>query len=249
MFPFPYKKLFWVTVFGIAFAMIETAVVIYLRELYYPEGFGFPLELSGVKITAVEMFRELATMFLLISIAMVAGKCGSERFGWFIYSFAIWDIFYYVFLYVFLAWPASLFTWDILFLLPFTWVGPVLAPVINSLTMIFLAMVMIYFVRVRQKLIMKLYHWLILIAGAIVVIVAYVEDYLEFMLQKFSIGDLLGQAETEKMLAFASDYVPDHFKWWIFSIGAGFHLLVIFHIIFLNHKNQPAGYEQLLGND
>jgi membrane protein implicated in regulation of membrane protease activity len=53
--------------------------------------------------------------------------------------FAIWDIFYYIFLWLLIGWPESFFTWDILFLLPVTWVGPVLAPVINSLTMIVLA--------------------------------------------------------------------------------------------------------------
>lgn len=246
---FPAKKLFWVTIFGIAFAMIESAIVIYLRELYYPEGFSFPLQLSGIEITSVELFRELATMVLLISIAVVAGRGFKVQFAWFVYTFAIWDIFYYVFLYVFLQWPASLFTWDIFFLLPVTWVGPVIAPVINSLTMILLATVIIYFAARNRNVIIKGYHWLILIIGALTVIGSYIEDYLDYMLDKFSLAEVLGKAEQSKILGFASEYVPENFKWWIFGIGVLLHLLIIIHLIFVNRGNKSVGYEQLLGND
>ncbi|MCF8327680.1 MAG: hypothetical protein K9I29_05250 [Bacteroidales bacterium] len=246
---FPWKTIFWVTIFGVAFAMIETAVVIYLRELYYPEGFGFPLKVSGMEVMGVEMYREFATLLLLVSGAILAGKTGKERFAWFIFAFAIWDIFYYVFLFVFLGWPQSLLTWDVLFLLPFTWVGPVIAPIINSLTMILLAVVIVHFERIKKYVIIRFYHWFLLLAGAVVVIIAYVEDYLEYMLQEFTVGGLLGKANIDEILDFASNYVPDHFKWWIFSIGAGIHLLVIFHLITINYRNKRGGYEQLLGND
>lgn len=246
---FPWKLLFWVTVFGIAFAMIETAVVIYLRELYYPEGFDFPLEVSGIEVMGVEMYRELATLLLLVSGAILAGKSAKERFAWFIFAFAIWDIFYYVFLYVFLGWPPSLLTWDVLFLLPFTWVGPVIAPVINSLIMILLALVIVHYEYLKNTVIIRFYHWVLLVAGAIVVIIAYVEDYLDYMLQEFTVSGLLGKANIDDVLDFASNYVPEHFKWWIFSIGAGVHLLVIVHLISINSGNKRAGYEQLLRND
>ena len=33
----------WMTVFFAAMAFLESAVVVYLRALYYPEGFDFPL--------------------------------------------------------------------------------------------------------------------------------------------------------------------------------------------------------------
>ncbi|MCF8330977.1 MAG: hypothetical protein K9H84_00850 [Bacteroidales bacterium] len=246
---FPYKVLFWITVFGIAFAMVETAIVIYLRELYYPEGFDFPLQLISIKIVNVELFRELATLFLLLSVAVIAGKTARERFAWFLYSFAIWDIFYYVFLYVFLGWPESLLTWDILFLLPFSWVGPVLAPVINSLIMVFLAMVFIYFSHKKQNLVTKGYHWLILIIGAVIVMVSYMEDYVNYMLQKFTFGDLLGKADHDKLLDFASNYFPDQFNWWLFAVGAGLHVVIVFHIIVLSRRNKTMGYDQLLRND
>ncbi|MBK6833902.1 MAG: hypothetical protein IPG89_06345 [Bacteroidetes bacterium] len=65
---------------------------------------------------------------MLVGAGIIAGKTRLTRFAYFIIAFAIWDIFYYVFLYVLLQWPESLFTWDILFLVPVPWTGPVIAP-------------------------------------------------------------------------------------------------------------------------
>ena len=48
----------------------------------------------------------------------------------------MWDIFYYVWLKVMSGWPGSLFDWDVLFLLPLPWWGPVIAPVSIALLMI-----------------------------------------------------------------------------------------------------------------
>ena len=137
-----------VTLFGIAMAYLESAVVVYMREIYYPEGFTFPLKMIEGRIAVTEIFREAATMVMLVTIAMIASRHAIERFAWFLYTFAIWDIFYYVFLYLLLGWPSSLMTWDILFMIPVTWTGPVLAPVINSITMILLATIIIH----RSKL-------------------------------------------------------------------------------------------------
>ena len=88
----------WITLFGIAMGLLEGAVVVYLRELYYPEGFGFPLKLMSNQVALTELFREAATLIMLMSIGALAGRTRIERFAFFIYSFAVWDIFYYVFL-------------------------------------------------------------------------------------------------------------------------------------------------------
>jgi len=134
------SKLLWVTLFAVAMGMLESSVVIYLRELYYPAGFKFPLHATSYTVAVTELFRELSTLIMLLGIGMLAGKNKHERFAWFIYSFAIWDIFYYVFLYLLINWPVTLFDWDVLFLLPTMWVGPVWAPVFLSLLMILLAL-------------------------------------------------------------------------------------------------------------
>ena len=48
----------------------------------------------------------------------------------------MWDILYYAFLRVMCGWPRSLFDWDVLFLIPLPWWGPVLAPVSIAILMI-----------------------------------------------------------------------------------------------------------------
>ena len=38
-----FQNWLWVVVFAIAFAWVESAVVVYLRKIYFPGGFSFPL--------------------------------------------------------------------------------------------------------------------------------------------------------------------------------------------------------------
>jgi hypothetical protein len=111
--------------YSIAMAFLETTVVVYLRKLYYPEGFDFPLKALDFSIGIIEFLREFATLVMILTVALLTGKTKNEKFAAFIFIFAVWDIFYYIFLYVTLGWPSSLWTWDILFLIPTTWVGPV----------------------------------------------------------------------------------------------------------------------------
>jgi len=65
------------------------------------------------------------------------------RLAYFLTIFAVWDIFYYIWLKVLLGWPSSIMEWDILFLIPVTWAGPVLAPIILSITMLIGAMLLL----------------------------------------------------------------------------------------------------------
>jgi hypothetical protein len=125
-----------VVLFAIAFAWVEASVVIYLRDLYYPEGFAFPLRPIDESRLGVELIREFATLVMLAAVGMMAGRTRWERFAQFAIAFGIWDIFFYLWLAVTIGWPASLFDRDILFLLPLPWIGPVLAPVVVSLLLI-----------------------------------------------------------------------------------------------------------------
>jgi len=126
-----------VVVFAIAMAWVESAVVFDLRtmvdrlEPYQAD----PLPLVG-KLGPVELIRELATMIMLLTVGMLAGKKWPQRLGYSAIAFGVWDIFYYVFLKVMCGWPHSLLDWDILFLLPLPWWGPVLAPVLIAVLMI-----------------------------------------------------------------------------------------------------------------
>ena len=172
-----YRQLALVTIFSVAMGMLESSVVIYLRELYYPEGFQFPVRATSYTVAVTELMRELATIVMLLSVGMIAGKNKQERFAWFIYSFAIWDIFYYLFLFLIIGWPMSLMDWDILFLLPMIWTGPVWAPLLLSTLMIVLAICILYFSTLDKDTHLKLQEWALLISGSIVVIVAFCKDF------------------------------------------------------------------------
>jgi hypothetical protein len=130
------RRILWLTLFGIAFGYLEAAVVVYLRELYYPEGFAFPLVLPDTRVLLVELGRELATLLMLLGVAMVAGRTPWERFGAFAFLFGVWDLVYYAALWGVLGWPETLLTWDVLFLIPLVWAGPVLSAVLVAASLV-----------------------------------------------------------------------------------------------------------------
>ena len=176
---FPFRILIIVFLFSIAMGYMESAVVIYLREVLYPQGFGFPLAPIENKLAVTEIFREAATLFMLISIGTFAGRTLTEKFAFFLFSFAVWDIFYYIFLKILIHWPDSIFTWDILFLIPVTWTGPVITPVIISSTMIVLSLFIIYFTSEQLPYFdtgarIKPVEWFFLISGSLIVFIAFI---------------------------------------------------------------------------
>jgi hypothetical protein len=126
-----------VVLFAIGMAWVEAASVYYLRamvdriEPYQAD----PLPIRGV-LGQVELVREAATLVMLLTIGMLAGRTWHKRLAYTAIAFGVWDILYYVFLRAICDWPTSLFDWDILFLLPLPWWGPVLAPVSIALLMI-----------------------------------------------------------------------------------------------------------------
>jgi hypothetical protein len=205
-------------------------VVIYLRELYYPAGFDFPVVSMPGKIAMTEILREIATLIMLLAMGFLAGKNAPQRFAWFIYSFAIWDLFYYVFLKLILDWPSSWFTWDILFLVPIVWTGPVLAPVLVSLTMIFLAFTILY---IDQRSEQCLINWpvvLLIVLGSVLIFVSFVRDFSSFVISHSSFSTLLKADSASKMLQI---YLPESFNWLILfsgeiSIFSGI-ILLFFH--------------------
>jgi hypothetical protein len=222
------KIFIYLTVFSVAMGYLESAVVIYLRKIYYPEGFVFPLNAIDQHTAMVEIFREAATVIMLAVAGFLAGRTRTERFGFFLYCFGIWDIFFYVFLKLFTGWPELLLTWDILFLIPVTWVGPVIAPVINSLTMIALAVFISYFTDKNIPTRIKKPEWVLLILGSLVVIISYTFDYLNFMFNRFNLSDFFDPSRQSEILENASGYIPQAFPWWIFIAGELILLLAIY---------------------
>lgn len=238
------KTLFWVTIFSIAMGYLESAVVVYLRALYYPEGFTFPLKIVAPRIAVTEIFREFATMLMLIGIGVIAGRTKTEKFACFIYSFAVWDVFYYVFLKIILNWPDSLFTWDLLFMIPILWVGPVIAPVINSLTMLVLALLIFFKTSGNIKTHINKYEWSMLILGSLIVIVAYSMDYAAFITARFSLPEIFSLEKYSAVLEYASTYIPKSFNWPVFSAGAIMHAAAI--AMFCFRKSNQVATEPIL---
>jgi hypothetical protein len=126
-----------VATFAAGMAWVEAACVYYIRVLvdrvvpYQPD----PLPLHGT-LGDVELVREAATLLMLAMTGALAGRTWRTRLGYTAIAFGFWDILYYVFLRIMSGWPASLLDWDILFLLPLPWWGPVLAPVSIAVLMI-----------------------------------------------------------------------------------------------------------------
>jgi hypothetical protein len=126
-----------VVTFAMAMAWVEAACVYYLRVMvdrvdpYQPD----PLPIRG-NLGDVELVREVATLVMLATTGMLAGRKWRARLGYAALAFGVWDILYYVFLRIISGWPASLFDWDLLFLVPLPWWGPVLAPVCIASLMI-----------------------------------------------------------------------------------------------------------------
>lgn len=212
------KKYIYVGLFAIAMGLLETAVVVYLRKLSFPEGFGFPLKAIGHNLAMVELWREVATLVMLVCVGWMAGHNKNTRFGWFMYTFAIWDIFYYVFLKVFLNWPESIATWDVLFLLPVIWVGPVWAPVLLALCMIGFT-VLINRINAQTNRPLGKSNWFLIITGSLTCITSFCIDYVLFSMKQipnFHWSDLFDINKN-----FGLKYIPESFPAWLFFIGLG----------------------------
>jgi len=202
--------------FGISFGYVEAAVVAYLRALgepvrerFYP-GRGpddlFPLlkleqlEAGGPELLQVlktEFVREAATLVMLGAVAAAVGRGGAQWLAAFMIAFGVWDISFYAFLRVLLHWPESLLTWDLLFLIPVPWAGPVLAPVLVSASMIVVGFVILGRSWAGRPVRFGGLHWLGVFAGALVLILTFTWDFRNI----------------------AAGGMPNPFHWPLFALG------------------------------
>jgi hypothetical protein len=197
-----FTRFFIAVVFGIAFGYIEAAVVVYLRAIFYPDGFNFPLSMTNSnpswnRLLFTETGREVATIVLITTGAILFGKNLRQRIAYFLIIFAAWDIFYYIWLKLLLDWPASIMDWDILFLIPMPWAGPVLAPVIISVAMLLLAGIILYHDCNNKTIVLTLLDKSVLILATIVII------------GSFCVAGLHSNTENYK----------DYFYWMLFAAG------------------------------
>lgn len=233
----------WKTgVFALAMGFFEAILVIYLRELYYPEGFEFPLKLIEPRIFSFELLRELATMVMLICIGLLAGKTILRQFGFFLFAFAVWDIFYYAGLKLLIGWPDSLLTWDILFLIPITWVGPVVAPVICSFSMIYMATLIFAGETAKKHFRLILHEWGLIISGAVIIFISFILNYTHLLIRGGYLNELSSLITNEDFINDLTSYIPEDFRWGIFLLGEVLIIsaLLLIHRRIANIRKKPS---------
>jgi hypothetical protein len=178
------RRWIWVAIFAIGFAWVESSIVVYLREIFYQGSFYFPIVVNwengqyvGHYLTPIEIGREAATIVMLVAVACASGKNNWQKFSLFMIAFGIWDIFYYLWLWFMIGWPESLMTWDILFLIPLPWVGPVITPVLIAVAMIAAGTLIIYFDEKGFKIRFYWYDWVAVLGCGLLMIVAFCWDW------------------------------------------------------------------------
>jgi len=174
-----WDRWFIVVLYATAMAWVESAVVYYLRTMVdriEPYQLN-PLPIIG-GLGPVELMRELATIIMLFTVGSLAGRTWRARFGYMLIAFGVWDIFYYVFLKIMCGWPNSLFNWDILFLLPLPWWGPVLAPVLISMLMILWGTFASQFERKHPPALSNWHPWLLNFTGVGLALYVFMADSL-----------------------------------------------------------------------
>jgi hypothetical protein len=199
-------KVWNATAFAMTMAYLESTIVVYLRRLYYSNrgGFDFPLVIIDTPTLLLEMGREACTMVMLATFGMAAGRTKVGKFAFFLLLFGVWDIFYYIWLKVFDNWPASLFTWDVLFLIPIPWVGPVLAPVSVACTMIAMALVMLRLEARGVVLPAGKVVWLAQVVAALIIIASFTMEVIPRLDPE---GTRLAQ------------WVPTRYRWDMLLVG------------------------------
>ena len=136
-------KLSLLAIFGIAMAHLEGVVVVYLRKalgMLDSESNKESIDKIPERYLKIEMTREAATIIMLVAIAWLVGTTLTERGVFFLWTFAFWDLFYYISLFILIKWPPTFKTIDVLFLIPKPWIAPVWFPIgVSALTIILIA--------------------------------------------------------------------------------------------------------------
>ncbi len=203
-----FRRWIWAVIFSVAFAWVESAVVVYLRKIYFDGVFKFPLVIVWEEgkhiidpLIQIEFGREIATIIMLVAIGYVTGKSKLQRFCFFMIAFGIWDIFYYLWLYVMVGWPGSLLTWDLLFYVPLPWVGPVITPVLIAVAMVGAGSLIIYYDEKGYVMRWRLYDMAIEFGCGLLIIVAFCWDWKNILQVP---GDITRSG------------IPNPFAWWLY---------------------------------
>lgn len=207
------KKLWWVGLFAIAMAYVESAIVVYIRRIYGISDLIIDIPPFDPVLAPIEVGRELATLIMLLAVGWAVGKSLQSRLSFTFIIFGVWDIFYYIWLKLFIGWPNSLFSPDILFLIPLPWWGPVIAPVLIACMMVAGGILVVLSTDKGRKIRLSKIDWMTFIASVLILLYSFMEDALSIM-----------PADVETL----AQLRPISFNWSIYIIGlviAGYAVL------------------------
>jgi hypothetical protein len=211
------NQLISVSLFAIAMAYLESAVVVYLRAMYGIEDLVRDINFETDIYTFIEIGREAATIIMLATVSLIAGSKWSHKIGYFFLSFGIWDIFYYIWLYIFIQWPESILEWDVLFLIPLPWWGPVIAPVLISIVLISIGYLLINDLKFKVNSI----EWIVFGIAVIILLFTFMEDSIKVIIA--GTGDL-------------TQIRPTAFNWVLFLIAYVIGLITSFKVFYPQNK-------------
>jgi hypothetical protein len=215
------RKLWGTFIFSLAMAYVEATAVVYLRRIIGIDIFMINPGLFDAQIVTIELGRELATLIMLFTVGWVAGRNFQSRFGFSIFCFGAWDIFYYAWLKLFVGWPVTLLDNDLLFLIPLPWWGPVLSPVLIAALMCAVGVRMVILDNREEKFQINSMQWIALAVGILLVLFVFMAD---------AIAVLPANAQSLSQLQ------PGMFMWPIFLIGLSLGIYAVWQILFLKRE-------------
>jgi hypothetical protein len=215
------KRFVWVSAYAIAMALMEAIAVVYIRGLLRITNDHVAL---GPYVT-MEMCREAATLVMLVAVGWLAGRRGFDRLAYGMFAFGLWDIWYYVWLKVLTGWPETLLSWDVLFLIPLRWWGPVLSPILMAALICTSAVLMVIRIERGQRLELDPVRIGSLVAGGLLALYVFMSDSLYALLQGRSDWDTLR---------------PEPFKWPLFLVALALMGLPGLTAIRPGHRSESA---------
>ena len=198
------RKLWWVGLFAIAMAYVESATVVYIRRIYGISDLMLDIPPFDPVIASIEAGREMATLVMLMAVGWAVGKTLQSRISFTFFTFGIWDIFYYCWLWLFIGWPNSLLSSDILFLMPLPWWGPVIAPVLVACLMVVGGILAVISEEKGYAIKLSIIDWITLIMGVLIMLYSFMKD---------AIAMIPAGMETLAQLR------PTPFNWPIYILG------------------------------
>jgi hypothetical protein len=169
------KRFLWVSAYAVAMAYLEATVVVYLRALLGITDMA-AINVSLEPYGLIEIGREAATIIMLFSVGWMAGRHGKERWAYGLFAFGLWDVFYYIWLRVLLSWPESLLGWDLLFLIPLPWWGPVLAPTLIAVLICVAAVMAVMRMERGHRIGVTPLHFATALGGALLTLYVFMSD-------------------------------------------------------------------------